>query len=58
MPYHIKKVGYKYFVFDNAGVQLPSHGFRTKKEAHAQMVAVALSQSKRQHKPMSYYFVG
>lgn len=58
MPYHIKKVSSKYFVYDNAGVQLPSHGFRTKKQAHAQMVAVILSQSKRQHKPVSFYFAG
>jgi len=57
MPYHIKKVGSKYFVFDNANVQLPSHGFKTKKEARAQEIAVALSQSKRQNKPMSFYFV-
>lgn len=56
MPYEIKKIGYKYFVFDNEGVQLPSHGFRTKKQANAQRVAVALSQSKRQKKPISFYF--
>ena len=56
MPYNLKKVGYKWFVFDNQNVQVPSHGFRTKKEARKQELAVILSQSKRQHKPLKYYF--
>lgn len=58
MPYHIEQnpKNKKWFVYDNANVQLPSHGFRTKKEARKQEIAVALSQSKRQNKPMSFYF--
>ena len=56
MPYHIEKEKNKYFVFDNENVKLPSHGFKTKKEARKQQIAVALSQSKRQKKPMSFYF--
>ena len=56
MPYLLKKIGYKWYVYDNEGIQLPSHGFRTKTEARKQMVAVALSQSKRQKKPMGFYF--
>jgi hypothetical protein len=57
MPYLLRKIKNKWFVFDNEGVQLPSHGFRTKEEARKQQIAVALSQSKRQKKPMSFYFV-
>lgn len=56
MPYHIKKKGLKYFVYDNSNVQVPSHGFSSKKKARAQEIAVILSQSKRQHKPISFYF--
>lgn len=56
MPYSIKKIKSKYFVFDNSNVQVPSHGFPTKKKARAQEIAVVLSQSKRQHKPLSFYF--
>jgi hypothetical protein len=48
--------GVIFVVYDNANVQLPSHGFKTKKEARKQEIAVALSQSKRQNKPMSFYF--
>lgn len=56
MPYHLEKKGSKWFVFDNANVQVPSHGFKTKREARRQEVAVILSQSKRQNKPLKYYF--
>lgn len=56
MPYHIVKVKNKYFVYDNSNVQVPSHGFPTKAKARAQEIAVILSQSKRQHKPISFYF--
>ena len=56
MPYHIEKKGSKYYVYDNENVKVPSHGFKTKKEARAQEIAVILSQSKRQNKPVSYYF--
>ena len=56
MPYHIAKKGKKYYVFDNSNVQVPSHGFTSKKKARAQEIAVILSQSKRQHKPISSYF--
>ena len=56
MPYHIEKVGSKWFVFDNKNIKVPSHGFKTKKEARKQEIAVILSQSKRQHMPLSYYF--
>ena len=56
MPYHIEKKGSKWFVYDNENKQLPSHGFKTKKEARKQEIAVALSQSKRQKKPISFYF--
>ena len=56
MPYHLKKIKNKWFVFDNANIQVPSHGFSTKKEAHKQMIAVILSQSKRLKKPLNYFF--
>jgi hypothetical protein len=56
MPYSLKKIKNKWFVFDNENVQVPSHGFATKEKARKQMVAVALSQSKRLNKPMSYFF--
>lgn len=56
MPYHLDKKGSKWFVFDNANVKVPSHGFKTKREARAQEIAVILSQSKRQKKPLKYYF--
>lgn len=56
MPYHLKKRGSRWFVYDNSDIQVPSHGFTTKKKARAQEIAVILSQSKRQHKPLKYYF--
>lgn len=56
MPYHIRKVGSKYIVFDNSDIKLPGKGFKTKKQARAQEIAVILSQSKRQNKPIKYYF--
>jgi hypothetical protein len=56
MPYKIVKEGNLFFVKDNAGVKLPSHGFKTKKQARKQEIAVILSQSKRQHKPVGLYF--
>jgi len=56
MPYKIVKENGKYYVKDNEGVKLPSHGFKTKALARKQEIAVALSQSKRQKKPISYYF--
>jgi hypothetical protein len=56
MPYHIEKIKNKYYVFDNYNVQLPSHGFKTKKQANKQKIAVILAQSKRQKMPLSYYF--
>lgn len=56
MPYHIKKINNKYFVLDNSNIKVPSHGFKTKKQARAQEIAVILSQSKKQNKPVSYYF--
>lgn len=56
MPYHISKEKGRFFVFDNANVKVPSHGFKTKKEARKQEIAVILSQSKRQKKPVSFYF--
>ena len=31
-------------------------GFRTKKQARKQEIAVILKQPKRQHKPLEYYF--
>jgi hypothetical protein len=56
MPYHIAKEKGRFYVFDNANVKVPSHGFKTKKEARKQEIAVILSQSKRQKKPVSFYF--
>lgn len=56
MPYHLKKRGSRWFVYDNSDIKVPSHGFTTKKKANAQEIAVILSQSKRQHKPLKYYF--
>jgi hypothetical protein len=56
MPYHIEKKKNRFYVFDNSNVQVPSHGFKTKKEARKQEIAVILSQSKRQKKPVSFYF--
>lgn len=58
MPYKLKKdpKTNKWFVYDNFNVPLPSHGFKTKKEARAQEIAVILSQSKRQKMPLKYYF--
>lgn len=56
MPYHLAKIKNKWFVFDNANVKVPSHGFKTKKEARKQEIAVILSQSKKLKKPISYFF--
>lgn len=56
MPYSLKKVNNKWFVYDNENVQVPSHGFKTKKEARKQMIAVILSQSKRLNKPVKLFF--
>lgn len=56
MPYHLQKIGKKWFVFDNSNIKVPSHGFSTKQQARAQEIAVILSQSKRQNKPVSFYF--
>jgi len=56
MPYHVEKQGNKWFVFDNANVKVPSHGFPTKKLARKQEIAVVLSQAKRLKKPLSYFF--
>lgn len=56
MPYHIEKKKSKWIVFDNANIPLPGKGFKTKKEARKQEIAVILSQSKRQKKPVSFYF--
>jgi len=56
MPYHLKKIKNKWFVFDNANIQIPSHGFPTKEKAHKQMLAVILSQSKRLNKPLNWFF--
>lgn len=56
MPYHIQRSKGKFFVSDNAGIRLPGPGFNTKAQARKQQIAVALSQSKRQGKPVSYYF--
>lgn len=56
MPYHIEKINNKWFVYDNSNILVPSHGFPTKKKARAQEIAVILKQSKRQKKPISYYF--
>lgn len=56
MPYHIQRSKGKFFVSDNAGIRLPGPGFITKAQARKQQIAVALSQSKRQGKPVSYYF--
>lgn len=56
MPYHIAKENSKWFVFDNANVKVPSHGFKTKKLARKQEIAVVLSQAKRLNKPLSYFF--
>jgi len=56
MPYHIEKKHNKWFVYDNSNIQVPSHGFKTKAKAKAQEIAVILSQSKRQNKPVSFYF--
>ena len=56
MPYHIEKKKNKWFVFDNANKQVPSHGFKTKKKARAQEIAVILSQSKRLGKPVAEFF--
>jgi hypothetical protein len=60
MPYHIEQnpKNKKWFVYDNANFQVPSHGFKTKKDARKQEIAVILSQSKRQNKPLSFYFAG
>lgn len=57
MPYHLEKdKNNRWFVLDNSGVKLPSKkGFKTKKEARAQEIAVALSESKRNKRPISYY---
>lgn len=56
MPYHIEKKKSKWIVYDNANIPLPGKGFKTKKEARAQEIAVILSQSKRLNKPVSYFF--
>lgn len=56
MPYHLKKKGSIWFVYDNQNIQVPSHGFKTKKKARAQEIAVILKQAPRQHKPISFYF--
>jgi hypothetical protein len=56
MPYKLKRENSKWFVFDNADIKVPSHGFKTKKQARKQEIAVILSQSKRLNKPVSYFF--
>ena len=56
MPYKLKKIKNKWFVFDNSDVQVPSHGFPTKEKAHKQMLAVILSESKRKHLNPSIFF--
>lgn len=57
MPYSIIKKNNKYFVSDNSGVLLPTKkGFKTKEQARKQEIAVILKQSKRQNKPVSFYF--
>lgn len=56
MPYHILRNGSKWFVLDNSNVRLPGKGFKTKKEARKQEIAVILSQSKRLNKPLKYFF--
>jgi len=57
MPYSIVKKNNKYFVTDNSGVFLQNKkGFKTKKQARAQEIAVILKESKKQHKPVSFYF--
>jgi hypothetical protein len=40
MPYNIKKTKNKYYVFDNSNIQVPSHGFKTEKQARKQKIAV------------------
>ena len=58
MPDHIEKINNRYFVFDNYNIPLSSKkGFKTKKQARKQEIAVILKQSVRQHKPLSYYIV-
>ena len=72
MPYHLKKVKNKWYVFDNSNKQsflkkdskkrdqkgyIPfSHGFPTKKQARKQEIAVILSQSRKLNLPTSYFF--
>jgi hypothetical protein len=56
MPYSIKKIKNKWYVFDNSNVQVPSHGFPTKEKAHKQMIAVILSESKKKNLPKSLFF--
>lgn len=56
MPYTIKRIKNKWFVFDNSNIQVPSHGFPTKEKAHKQMIAVILSESKRKHLPINKFF--
>jgi len=56
MPYKVIKSKGKFFVSDNAGIRLPGPGFITKAQARKQQIAVALSQSERQGKPVSFYF--
>jgi len=56
MPYKVIKSKGKFFVSDNVGIRLPGPGFITKAQARKQQIAVALSQSERQGKPVSFYF--
>lgn len=56
MPYSVKRENSKWFVYDNSNVKVPSHGFKTKKQARKQEIAVILSQAKRLKKPLSYFF--
>jgi len=56
MPYAIKKEKGGFFVEDKSGKKFSKKPL-TKKNAEKQRVAIVLSESKKTHKPMSFFFV-
>jgi len=55
MPYKIVKTKKGYFVEDKKGKKLSKDGL-TKTKAERQRIAIAISESNRNHKDPSYYF--
>ena len=57
MPFQIKKVGKGYKVVEPGKTHVFSNNPLSKKQAMKQRVAIAISSSKREHKPISSFFI-